>query len=143
MEKRLETEHKRIHGRLLMVTGILHILLVILPGVYGEYFAIFSDDYFFNINNGLADFPIIGGTLNHQDIAAFWFFYAGPLMFIYGHLLDEYEKKNSYIPNNISMSFTFVAMIGAYMIPLSGMTFLLIPQGFYMYLRSISTLKKR
>jgi len=132
----LEVKNKRIHGRLIMVTGLLHILLVVFPGVYGEQFGQFLDSYFFNINNGILDFPIIGGKLQHEEFATFWFFYAGPLMFIYGHLLDEFEKKNGYVPVNISIIFIAVSLIGAYMIPLSGMTFILMPLGIHMYLCS-------
>lgn len=119
-----------------MLTGFLHVCLVILPGVYGEQFLQFSRHYFFNINNGLIDFPLIGGTLHHPEFAAFWFFYAGPLLFIYGQLLDSFEKHNGVIPKRISVGFIIVSLLGAYMIPLSGMTFLLIPQGVYMYVRS-------
>ena len=132
----LKKENKRIHDRLLMITGLLHIALVIFPGVYGEQFMVFLGNYFFNINDGLLDFPILGGTLQHHEFAAFWFFYAGPLMFIYGQLLDEFEKKNGYIPKKIAISFIVVSLIGAYMIPMSGMTFLMIPLGIYMYLTS-------
>ena len=118
-----------------MATGVIHILLVITPGVYGETFYQFMGSIFFNINNGLADFPIIGGTLHHKEFAAFWFFYAGPLTFMYGYVLDEIEKIHGYVPINLSIVFIIVSFIGAYMIPLSGMTFVLIPQGIYMYSR--------
>jgi len=132
----MKIPHKRIHGRLLMITGIIHVLLVIMPEVFGEQFYQFSKVLFFNINNGLLDFPLFGGNIKNEDFAAFWFFYAGPLMFMYGHLLDSYEKKNGHIEKNISIVFIIVSLIGSYMIPLSGMTFLLLPQGIYMYLRS-------
>jgi len=132
----MQTKHKRIHGRLLMVTGVVHVLVVMLPGVFGKQFYEFAKQYFFNINNGLLDFPLFGGEMNNQDFAAFWFFYAGPLMFMYGQVLDSYERVNGYLEKNIALVFLFVACLGAYMIPLSGMTFLLIPQGVYMYLRS-------
>jgi len=127
--------NKKIHGRLLMVTGIIHVLLVITPGVYGDQFYQFMDSIFFNINDGLADFPIIGGTLHHKEFAAFWFFYAGPLTFIYGYLLNEVEKIHGCVPVNQSIAFIIISSVGAYMIPLSGMMFVLIPQGIYMYLR--------
>jgi len=132
----MKVQHKRIHGKLLMITGIVHIILVVFPGVFGEQFFQFAKNIFFNINNGLLGFPLFGGTINNQELAAFWFFYAGPLMFMYGQLLDSYEKKNGYIDKNISLVFISVSFLGAYMIPLSGMTFLLLPQGIYMYLRS-------
>jgi len=137
----MKIQPKRIHGRLLMITGIVHILLVVMPGVFGEQFYQFLKDFFFNINNGLLDFPLFGGIIKNQDFAAFWFFYAGPLMFMYGHLLDSYEKKNIQIEKSIPIVFIIVSLIGAYMIPLSGMTFLLLPQGIYMYIRSTKQAK--
>ena len=132
----MKIQPKRIHGRLLMITGIVHVLLVVMPGVFGEQFYQFAKDLFFNINSGLLDFPLFGGNINNQDFAAFWFFYAGPLMFMYGHLLDSYEKKDGHIEKSISIIFIVISLIGSYMIPLSGMTFLLLPQGIYMYIRS-------
>jgi hypothetical protein len=132
----MNMENKRIHGRLLMATGFIHILFVLIPGVYGETFYQFMSSSFFNINDGLADFPFIGGTLNHKDFTAFWFFYAGALIFMYGYLLDELEAIHGYVPINQSIAYLIVSGIGAYMIPLSGMTFILMPQGIYMYLRA-------
>jgi hypothetical protein len=133
--------NKRIHGRLLMVTGFIHIIVVIIPGVYGDTFYQFMSSHFFNINNGVADFPIIGGALHHKEFAAFWFFYAGPLMFMYGYVLDEIEMIYGYVPIKHSIVFMIVSFIGAYMIPLSGMSFILLPQGIYMYLRSKSCVR--
>lgn len=125
----------RIHGRLLMLTGIIHLVLVVMPGVYGEQFYLFSKQYFFYINKGLIDFPLFGGSINHEQFAAFWFFYGGVLTFMYGHLLDKFEKSNGHISREISRVFLFVALIGSYMIPMSGMTFVLLPQALYMCLR--------
>jgi hypothetical protein len=121
-----------------MLTGVIHILLVVMPGVYADQFLVFMNSLFFNINDGLAGFPLFGGVLNHKEFAAFWFFYAGALLFIYGQVLDELEKREGVIPRHISLTFISVSLVGAYMIPLSGMTFLLIPQGIYMYLRNRS-----
>ncbi|MDQ7047395.1 MAG: hypothetical protein Q9M39_07160 [Sulfurovum sp.] len=67
-------KNKRIHGKLLMITGVVHVLLVIMPGVFGEQFFQFSKNIFFNINNGLLGFPLFGGTINNQELASFWFF---------------------------------------------------------------------
>ncbi|PHR55451.1 MAG: hypothetical protein COA44_10370 [Arcobacter sp.] len=61
----METPHKRIHGPLLMITGIVHILLVVMPGVFGEQLYQFSKDLFFNINDGLLDFLLIEGMIKN------------------------------------------------------------------------------
>jgi hypothetical protein len=135
--------NKRVHGRLLMATGAIHMIFVFLPGVYGETFYQFMSSGFFNISNGLVTFPLVGGALNHKDFAAFWFFYAGPLIFMYGYVLDELEVIHGFVPINQSIAFLIVSGIGAYMIPLSGMTFILIPQGIYMYLRTKKVVKDK
>lgn len=131
----MKNTNKRIHGRLLMATGVAHVMLAILPGVFGEQFYLFTNNAFFNVSGGLADLPIIGGTMHFDEFAAFWFFYAGLFMFMYGHVVDEIEKLNGQVSRNISKVFLMVSTVGAYMVPLSGMTFLLIPQGVYMYIR--------
>lgn len=131
----MKNAKKRIHGRLLMATGIAHVMLAILPGVFGEQFYLFANNALFNVSGGLADLPIIGGTMHFEEFSAFWFFYAGPVMFMYGHVIDEIEKLNGCVSRRISRVFLIVSAIGAYMVPLSGMTFLLIPQGIYMYIR--------
>lgn len=120
-----------------MATGVAHVLLALLPGVFGEQFAEFAGSGFFNVSSGAADFTLFGGTLNYVEFAAFWFFYAGPVMFLYGQVIDRVERTEGYVPTNIAITFTAVSFVGAYMVPLSGMTFVLIPQGVYMYVRSL------
>lgn len=119
-----------------MATGIAHIILAILPGVFGEQFLNYSQMLFFNISSGAADFSFFGGTLNYEEFAAFWFFYAGPIIFLYGQAIDRIEHVEGYISTGIAKTFLIISFIGAYMVPLSGMTFVLIPQGIWMYMRS-------
>ncbi|PLA73798.1 hypothetical protein CYQ88_09255 [Hydrogenovibrio sp. SC-1] len=132
----MQTTNPRIHGRLLMATGIAHVILAILPGVFGDQFLDFSRSWFFNISSGAADFSFFDGTLNYVEFAAFWFFYAGPIMFLYGQAIDRIEKSEGYVSLTIAKTFIAVSLVGAYMVPLSGMTFVLLPQGIYMYVRS-------
>lgn len=127
----------RIHGRLLMATGIAHVILTIMPGVFGDQFSDFSHSWFFNVSSGAADFSFFGGTLNYVQFASFWFFYAGPIMFLYGQAIDRIEESQGYVPLSIVNTFMAVSAVGAYMVPLSGMTFVLIPQGIYMYVRLV------
>lgn len=120
-----------------MATGVAHVMLAIFPGVFGDQFVYFSRSWFFNVSSGAADFPFLGGTINYVEFAAFWFFYAGPVMFLYGQAIDRIEKSEGFVPPAIAKTFMAVSVIGAYMVPLSGMTFVLIPQGIYMYVRSV------
>lgn len=121
-----------------MATGVAHVILAILPGVFGDQFLTFSRSWFFNVSSGAADFSFLGGAINHVEFAAFWFFYAGPVMFLYGQAIDRIEISEGCVPQGIAKTFIAVSVIGAYMVPLSGMTFVLIPQGIYMYVRSIN-----
>mgnify|MGYP006870688469 CR=1 FL=1 len=134
----MQMNNPRIHGRLLMSTGVLHVILAILPGGFGDQFLNFSRSWFFNISSGAADFSFLGGAINYVEFAAFWFFYAGPIMFLYGQAIDRIEKLEGYVPLSMVNTFMAVSVVGAYMIPLSGMTFALIPQGIYMYVRSVN-----
>jgi len=59
-------------------------------------------------------------------------------MFLYGQAIDRIEKLEGYVPLSMVNTFMAVSVVGAYMIPLSGMTFALIPQGIYMYVRSVN-----
>ncbi len=132
----MKNKNKRIHGKLLIVTGVVHILVSLLPGVFGEQLLEFANNGFFNISKGIAAFPLCGGTLHYDKFAAFWFFYMGPLLLMYGHLIDTVEQINGNIPRQAAVNLLIVSFIGTYMIPFSGMTILLIPQAIYMLIRS-------
>ncbi|PKM45688.1 MAG: hypothetical protein CVV05_05350 [Gammaproteobacteria bacterium HGW-Gammaproteobacteria-1] len=120
-----------------MATGVAHVILAVMPGVFGDQFFDFSRSWFFNVSSGAADFTFLGGALNYVEFASFWFFYAGPIMFLYGQAIDRIEQSQGYVPLSIANTFMAVSVVGAYMVPLSGMTFALIPQGIYMYVRLV------
>lgn len=128
---------KRIHGVLLIITGIVHTICAVLPGIFGKQYVEFSKKGFFSISNGVLSFPLLNGIMDYEVFAAFWFFYAGHLLIVCGLLFDYIEKLQNCIPLYLSISLTTVVIIGSYMIPLSGMTFLLIPQCVYMLIRSL------
>jgi hypothetical protein len=127
---------KRIHGRLLMITGLIHALFGVSSAAFGKQFLVFSKTFFFNINPGLSGFPIMGGTLDYEVISAFFFFYAGPIWIVYGHALDHMEKSAGVIPGAHALGFLIYTLIGVYMVPFSGMTLFLLPQALYMLYRS-------
>jgi len=120
-----------------MATGVAHVILAVMPGVFGDQFFYFARSYFFNVSSATEGFPFLGGALNYAEFAAFWFFYAGPIMFLYGQAIDRIEESQGYVPLSIANTFMAVSVVGAYMVPLSGMTFALIPQGIYMYVRLV------
>ncbi|MEW6664284.1 MAG: DUF6463 family protein [Thermodesulfobacteriota bacterium] len=133
---KMKNEYKRIHGRLLLITGILHLIVTLLPGIFGKQILDFASHGFFNINKGLLAFPLFGGTLDNESFSAFWFFYMVPIMLMLGHLIDNLEQINGFVPRQTAIHFLIVSLIGAYMVPISGMTFFLVPQAVYMLVRS-------
>lgn len=120
------------NGKILIFFGIIHPLLAISPFAFGEQFSGFADTYFFKISEGLVEFPLLNGQMNHANFAAFWFFYFGVLLIPLGILLNEIEKENKPIPPKFIWSYLIVVLIGVYMIPFSGMTFLMLPHAIYM-----------
>lgn len=126
---------KRVHGRLLIYTGILHIIVTVLPGVFGTQIIRFAKKGFFNISKGLLEFDLLGGVMNYDNFAAFWFLYMGLTLILIGFLFDYIESKEKGIPLNLIIYLTILSFIGAFMIPISGMTLLLLPQCIYMFIR--------
>lgn len=49
---------RRVHGKVLVLIGIIHILFSFIPGVFGGVLAEFSHKLFFNLNQGFFDFPL-------------------------------------------------------------------------------------
>ena len=132
----MKNGNKRIHGKLLIITGILHLVVTLLPGIFGKQILYFASHGFFNINKGLLGFPLLGGTLDYESFSAFWFFYMVPILIMFGHLIGNIEKNNGSVPRQIALHFLILSLIGAYMVPMSGMTFFLVPQALYMLVRS-------
>lgn len=129
---------KITNGKILIFTGIMHALFGVLPIAYGKQFYQFSKSFFFNISDGLAEFPLFNGQMNHETFSAFWFFYFGLLIIPLGILVQYLEKQNVALPISFIWSYLIVTLVGVYMIPFSGMTIFMLPHAIYMLL----TIKK-
>ncbi len=70
--------------------------------------------------------------MNHENFAAFWFFYYGLLLIPLGMVVGYVEKTRGQIPKNFIYTYLIVVLLGAFMIPFSGMTFLMLPHAIYM-----------
>ncbi len=125
-----------------MFFGIIHPLLGISPFAFGKQFAEFADKFFFKISEGLLEFPLLNGQMNYENFAAFWFFYFGLLLIPIGIMVGYVEKTSGQIPKNFIWSYLIVVLIGVYMIPLSGMTFLMLPHALYMLYQRNQDLEK-
>lgn len=112
--------------------GIIHPLLGISPFALGKQFAGFANKFFFEISEGLFEFPILNGQMNYENFAAFWFFYYGLLLIPLGILIKFVEKAIGSIPKNFGWTYLIIVLIGVFMIPFSGMTFLMLPHAIYM-----------
>lgn len=123
---------KRRNGKILIFFGIFHTLLGISPFAFGKQFSGFMDKLFFRISEGLFEFPLLNGQMNYENFAAFWFFYYGLLLIPLGILVNYVEKVSDELPKHFIWAYLIVVLVGVFMIPFSGMTFLMLPHALYM-----------
>ncbi|UTW64553.1 hypothetical protein KFE98_10565 [bacterium SCSIO 12741] len=123
------------NGKILIFIGAMHTLLAITPFAFGKQFADFYGSFFFKISEGLTEFPLLNGIMNYENFAAFWFFYFGLLILPIGVLVNHVEKVNGQIPKSFIYLYLMVVLIGVYMIPFSGMTFIMLPHALYMLIQ--------
>lgn len=135
--------NKITNGVLLIIIGLLHTKLVISPEGCGKLFWNFSETYFYKICNGLEELPAQAGKTNFDILAVFWFFYFGILLIPLGLLVHSIEKSNKTLPHYFTISYLIVVLIGCYMIPHSGMTFIMLPHAIYMLVINYIKEKKR
>lgn len=126
---------KITNGKILIFFGIAHTLLGISPFAFGKQFAGFSDKLFFKISEGLFEFPLLNGQMNYENFSAFWFAYYGLLLIPLGILINYVEKISGQIPKNFIWTYLIIVLIGVFMIPFSGMTFLMLPHAIYMLIQ--------
>ncbi len=120
------------NGLIFILIGTAHTLLGISPWAFGKQFSDFSSTLFFRINSGILEFPLFDGQMDYESFAAFWFFYFGLLLFPIGLLVRFVEKQELLLPRAFVWSYLGVVLLGAYMIPLSGMTFFMLPHALLM-----------
>lgn len=126
---------KITNGRIFIFFGICHSLLGVSPFAFGEQFTDFANNYFFNISEGLFEFPLMNGQMDFANFAAFWFCYFGLLLVSVGILVSYIEKTNHQLQGNFIWTYLIIVIIGVYMIPFSGMTFLMLPHAIYMVMQ--------
>ena len=124
--------NKITNGILLIVIGLLHTKLVISADGCGVQFSNFAKSNFFRISGGLNELPAAADKTNFEAFAAFWFFYFGILIIPLGLLVHSIERKYKVLPHTFTISYLAVVVIGAYMIPASGMTYIMLPHAVYM-----------
>lgn len=120
------------NGVLLIIIGLLHTKLVVSADGCGAQFSDFAKTNFFRICGGLNELPAAAGKTNFESFAAFWFFYFGILLIPLGLLVHAIERKYKVLPHSFTISYLVVVAIGAYMIPASGMTYIMLPHAVFM-----------
>jgi hypothetical protein len=130
------------NGIALIAIGILHTKLVVSSDGCGRQFANFWNTFFFKISGGLNELPAVAGKTNFENFAAFWFFYFGILIIPLGLLVHSIEKDNRSLPQYFTISYLIVVLIGCYMVPNSGMTFIMLPHAIYMLVSNYLKAKK-
>jgi len=123
---------KSKNGKIFLILGVMHTILGVSPWAFGKQFALFSNQFFFKISEGLLEFPLLDGKMNYENFAAFWFVYFGLFLIPVGLLVDFIESQNIPIPKTFVWTYLAVVLLGVYMIPFSGMTFLMLPHALYM-----------
>ncbi|MCK8521553.1 DUF6463 family protein [Aquimarina sp. D1M17] len=126
---------KITNGKILICTGIAHSLLGLSNFGFGKQFRGFMDTWFFKISDGLLEFPLLHGQMNYENFAAFWFFYFGVVIIPMGIAVNHIEKTTRKIPNTFIWGYLIMILMGVYMIPLSGMTFFMLPHAVYMIIQ--------
>ncbi len=124
---------KITNGKILIFFGIIHPLLAISPAAFGKQFYSFANKFFFKISDGLLEFPLLGGSMNYENFAAFWFFYCGLFFIPIGVLLNSIEKESKIIPKSFIWIYLAIVLLGVYMIPFSGMTIFMLPHALYLF----------
>jgi len=123
---------KITNGILLIIIGLLHTQLVVSPGGGQKQFRDFSKSYFYKISSGLDELPAQAGRTNFESFAIFWFFYFGIMIIPLGLLVHSIERAGRILPHYFTITYLIVILIGSYMIPNSGMTFIMLPHAVYM-----------
>jgi Family of unknown function (DUF6463) len=134
---------KITNGVLLIVIGLLHTQLALSPDGGGKQFQQMAETFFFKVCEGLGELPIVAGKTNNEIFAAFWFFYFGLLLILLGLLVHSIEKEGRTLPHYFTIVYLVVVLIGCYMIPNSGMTFIMLPHAIYMLVGNCVKSRKR
>lgn len=123
------------NGVLLIIIAIIHNLTVIEPGNGGTQFSRMAETYFYKVSPGAELLPIVEAKTSFADVeifVIFWFLYFGLLLIPLGLLIHSIERKGGTLPLVFTISYLLFVLAGVYMMPNSGMTFIMLPHAIYM-----------
>ncbi len=124
--------NKVTSGILLIVIGILHTFVNFSADGFIEQFKAFSKTFFFKVYNGVNDFQPQTGLGFYETYAAFCFFFFGLLLITMGILIHSIEKEGKPLSHYFTVSYLIVVILGSYMVPPSGIAYLMLPHAIYM-----------
>lgn len=135
VQKRFEKFRRVItNGVLLIAIGLLHTQFALSYDGFGWQFKAFAEQHFFEISKGGAQLPLSSLSKQEMEAAcAFWFFYFGILLIPMGLLVHAIEREARRLPVSFVATYMLVVLIGCYMMPNSGMTFIMLPHAIYMW----------
>lgn len=131
------------NGVILIIIGFMHTHLALTKGGFGSQFTGFAQKHFYKISDGMSELPAKAGITNFESASAFWFFYFGILLIPLGLLAHSIEKEKKPLPNTFIISYLILVGIGAYMIPDSGMTVIMLPHALFMLISKLIRNKRR
>ena len=114
---------KITNGILLILIGILHTQFAFSAGGFQKQTLQFSKSYFYNVSDGMKEFPASLGHTNFENLATFWFLYFGIFLIPLGLLVHSIEKQKQVLPHYFTMTYLVIVLVGCYMVPNSGITF--------------------
>lgn len=123
---------KITNGVLLIVIGIMHTQFALSADVFGKQFQQFSQACFFKVHPGMEDIPFVAGHTNLEAFSAFWFFYFGIFIIPLGLLVHSIERNGKTLPHYFTVAYLLVVAMGSYMLPSSGITYIMLPHAVYM-----------
>ncbi|MBN1953307.1 MAG: hypothetical protein JW801_19025 [Bacteroidales bacterium] len=124
-------------GSILILIGLLHTSLAFSPEGFGYKMSEFAGSGFFRISSGMAELPPAAGKTDFEAFTAFWFFYFGILLIPLGILVFEILRKQKYLPHSFTISYLLFVGLGVYMVPNSGMTFIMLPHALFMLIQNL------
>lgn len=130
------------NGILLLLIGAMHTQLVLSADGFGRQFSVFAESWFFRISSGMDELPAVQGKTNFEIFATFWFFYFGVALIPLGFLVHSIEKEKRALPSSFTGSYLLFVLLGCYMVPNSGMTFIMLPQALYMLVKNYMLQKR-
>ncbi|MDR3059241.1 MAG: DUF6463 family protein [Prevotella sp.] len=134
------------NGILLIIIAVLHTSLAIEPNGGGKQFSKMAETNFYKVSSGAELLPIDETKSSFADVeilAIFWFFYFGLLLIPLGLLVHSIERKGGILPLSFTVPYFLFVLVGSYMMPNSGMTFIMLPHAAYMLVINIIRNKKK